>query len=141
MTDDHGAAADRFAASGRVVIVGASLAGLYAAAALRKEGFAGRLTLIGDEPYEPYDRPPLSKSVLTGWLSVEHTALPRSQDLGAQWLLGVPAIGLSVAGHHVRLADGRQVGFDRLLISTGTRARADRALVSVQLLIQIVVLL
>ena len=57
MTDAHGAAADRFAASGRVLIVGASLAGLYAAAALRKEGFAGGLTLIGDEPY---DRPPLS---------------------------------------------------------------------------------
>jgi len=82
MTDANGAAADRFAQSGRVVIVGASLAGLYAAEALRKEGFAGRLTLIGDEPYEPYDRPPLSKSVLTGWLPTDHTALPRSQDLG-----------------------------------------------------------
>ena len=123
MTDANGAGADRFAESGRVVIVGASLAGLYAAEALRKEGFAGRLTLIGDEPYEPYDRPPLSKSVLTGWLPTDHTALPRSQDLDAQWLLGVPATGLSAAGHHVRLADGRQVGFDRLLISTGTRAR------------------
>lgn len=123
MTGASGAGADRFAECGRVVIVGASLAGLYAAEALRKEGFAGQLTLIGDEPYEPYDRPPLSKSVLTGWLPMDHTALPRSQDLDAQWLLGVPATGLSVSGYHVRLADGRQVGFDRLLISTGTRAR------------------
>jgi 3-phenylpropionate/trans-cinnamate dioxygenase ferredoxin reductase component len=123
MTDASGAAAARFAEGGRVVIVGASLAGLYAAEALRKEGFAGRLTLIGDEPYEPYDRPPLSKSVLTGWLPTDHTALPHTQDLDAQWLLGVPATGLSAAGHHVRLADGRQVGFDRLLIATGTRAR------------------
>ena len=52
--------------SGRIVIVGASLAGLRAAEALREEGFRGRLTIIGDEPYEPYDRPPLSKQVLHG---------------------------------------------------------------------------
>jgi 3-phenylpropionate/trans-cinnamate dioxygenase ferredoxin reductase component len=116
-------AANRFAQSGRVVIVGVSLAGLYAAEALRKEGFAGHLTLIGDEPYEPYDRPPLSKSVLTGWLPVEHTALPRSQDLDAHWVLGMQAVGVDAAGYHVRLADSRQVGFDRLLIATGTRAR------------------
>jgi NADPH-dependent 2,4-dienoyl-CoA reductase/sulfur reductase-like enzyme len=52
----------------RVVIVGASPAGLRAAEALLDEGFAGHITLIGDEPSEPYDRPPLSKTVLTGWL-------------------------------------------------------------------------
>ncbi|MFD8820643.1 FAD-dependent oxidoreductase, partial [Streptomyces sp. NPDC059627] len=46
---------------GRIVIVGASLAGLRGAETLRAEGFAGELTMIGDEPYEPYDRPPLSK--------------------------------------------------------------------------------
>ncbi len=116
-------AADRFTKSGRVVIVGASLAGLYAAEALREEGFAGHLTLIGSEPYEPYDRPPLSKSVLTGWLPAEHTALPHSPDLDAEWLLGVPATALDVAGRWVKLADGRRVGFDRLLIATGTRAK------------------
>jgi NADPH-dependent 2,4-dienoyl-CoA reductase/sulfur reductase-like enzyme len=105
----------------RITIVGASLAGLYAAEALRAEGFRGLLTLIGDEPYEPYDRPPLSKAVLAGWLPAEHTALP--QDLEAEWLLGVPATGLDRAGHHVELADGRRVAFDRLLIATGTHAR------------------
>ena len=115
--------ADGNDATNRVVIVGASLAGLHAAEALREEGFAGRLTLIGDEPHEPYDRPPLSKSVLSGWLPVEHTALPRSRDLDARWLLGVPATGLDRAARRVLLADGRQVGFDRLLIATGTRAR------------------
>ena len=49
-----------FGTNGHVVIVGASLAGLRAAEALREGGFRGRLTLVGDEPYEPYDRPPLS---------------------------------------------------------------------------------
>lgn len=52
--------------SGRIVIVGASLAGLRGAEALREAGFTGSLALIGDEPYPPYDRPPLSKTVLTG---------------------------------------------------------------------------
>src|SRR5918997_2070150 len=116
-------AAQRFATSGEIVIVGASLAGLYGAEALRKEGFEGRLTLIGAEPYEPYDRPPLSKSVLSGWLSAERTVLPRSQDLNARWLLGTPAAGLDTEERSVRLADDRRVSFDRLLITTGTRAR------------------
>ena len=107
----------------RVVIVGASLAGLSAAEALRNEGYTGHLTLIGDERYEPYDRPPLSKTVLTGWLPVEHTTLPQLQDIQAEWILGVAATGLDRRSHQVQLADGRVVDFDRLLIATGTRAR------------------
>ena len=83
--------------TGRIVIVGASLAGLRAAEALRLEGFTGSLTLIGDEPYPPYDRPPLSKTVLSGWLPVEHTTLPRFVDIDAEWRLGVPAAGLDLA--------------------------------------------
>jgi ferredoxin len=79
---------------GRIVIVGASLAGLAAAATLRREGFTGALTMIGDEPYRPYDRPPLSKQVLDGWVAPDHTALPRAGELDARWLLGVPATGL-----------------------------------------------
>jgi 3-phenylpropionate/trans-cinnamate dioxygenase ferredoxin reductase subunit len=55
-----------FKEKGRIVIVGASLAGLRAAEALRDEGFTGRLTIVGDESDEPYDRPPLSKQVLAG---------------------------------------------------------------------------
>jgi 3-phenylpropionate/trans-cinnamate dioxygenase ferredoxin reductase subunit len=112
-----------FKTSGRIVIVGASLTGLRAAETLRAEGFRGTLTVIGDEPYEPYDRPPLSKQVLTGWIPAEHTALPRRRELDAEWRLGVPATGLDLATKRVRLADGREVGFDRLLIATGVRAR------------------
>jgi NADPH-dependent 2,4-dienoyl-CoA reductase/sulfur reductase-like enzyme len=51
---------------GRIVIAGASLAGLRTADSLRANGFTGELVLIGDEPHEPYDRPPLSKAVLAG---------------------------------------------------------------------------
>ena len=112
-----------FSTGGHVVIVGASLAGLRAAESLRKEGFRGRLTLVGDEPYEPYDRPPLSKQVLTGRVAPESTALPQAAGLDAEWRLGTPAVGLDLAGKRVRLADGDEVGFDRLLIATGTRAR------------------
>lgn len=61
---------------GRIVIVGASLAGLRAAEHLRDAGFVGSLTLVGDEAHEPYDRPPLSKQVLLGQVLPEHTALP-----------------------------------------------------------------
>ena len=67
-----------FKRDGQIVIVGASLAGLRAAEALRNSGFTGRLTIIGDETHEPYDRPPLSKQVLKGLVLADHTALPRS---------------------------------------------------------------
>lgn len=107
----------------RIVIVGASLAGLEAAETLRHEGFTGSLTVIGDELSEPYDRPPLSKQVLDGLVAAEHTALPESRELDVEWRLGQPATGLDLAGKRVRLADGQEVGFDRLLIATGSRAR------------------
>jgi NADPH-dependent 2,4-dienoyl-CoA reductase/sulfur reductase-like enzyme/ferredoxin len=117
------AAFEAFRRTGRIVIVGASLAGLAAAAVLRREGFAGSLTMIGDEPHQPYDRPPLSKQVLDGWVPPDHTGLPGSDGLDARWLLGVPATGLDLVGGQVRLGDGSTVEYDRLLIATGTRAR------------------
>jgi NADPH-dependent 2,4-dienoyl-CoA reductase/sulfur reductase-like enzyme len=82
---------------GRIVIVGASLAGLRGAEALRNEGFTGHLTIIGDEPHEPYDRPPLSKQVLKGWVPADHTKLPRMREIDAEWRLGVAATGLDRA--------------------------------------------
>ena len=114
---------DTFMKTGRIVIVGASLAGLRAAEKLREEGFAGSLTLVGDEPHEPYDRPPLSKQVPAGTVSPEHTDLPRQREIDADWKLGVAATGLDLHGKQVRLADGSALDFDRLLIATGVRAR------------------
>ncbi|MFE9094752.1 NAD(P)/FAD-dependent oxidoreductase [Streptomyces sp. NPDC007264] len=114
---------ERLRREGRIVIVGASLAGLRAAETLRAEGFAGSLTMIGDEPHEPYDRPPLSKAVLLGRASPLHTELPRRREVDATWRLGVAATGLDVAAYRVRLADGDEVEYDRLLIATGVHAR------------------
>jgi NADPH-dependent 2,4-dienoyl-CoA reductase/sulfur reductase-like enzyme len=108
---------------GRIVIVGASLAGLRAAETLRAEGFTGSLTMIGDEPYEPYDRPPLSKAVLLGRASPHDTDLPQRREIDAKWRLGVAATGLDLTAKRVRLADGDEVEYDRLLIATGVRAR------------------
>jgi NADPH-dependent 2,4-dienoyl-CoA reductase/sulfur reductase-like enzyme len=112
-----------FKARGRVVIVGASLAGLRGAETLRDKGFTGPLTIIGDEPSEPYDRPPLSKQVLKGWVPADHTKLPRLRRVDAEWRLGVAAVGLDRAAKKVSLADGTTVPYDRLLIATGVRAR------------------
>ncbi|ANZ20873.1 ferredoxin reductase [Streptomyces noursei ATCC 11455] len=107
----------------RIVIVGASLAGLRAAETLREEGFAGSLTVVGDEPRPPYDRPPLSKQVLIGDVPAEATALPMRRDPDAEWRLGVAATGLDLLEKRVMLADGESLSYDRLLIATGTRAR------------------
>ena len=106
------------------MIVGASLAGLRAAEALRDEGFTGSLTIIGDEVHEPYDRPPLSKQVLKGWVPAENTKLPRLREVDADWRLGVAATGLDRDNREVRLANGDKVPYDRLLIATGVRSRA-----------------
>src|SRR5881628_1507014 len=113
-----------FKATGRIVIVGASLTGLRAAEALRDEGFTGSLTIIGDEVHEPYDRPPLSKQVLKGWVSAGNTKLPRLRAVDADWRLGVAATALDRANREVVLANGDRVPYDRLLIATGVRSRA-----------------
>ena len=113
------AAVETMKTRGRIVIVGASLAGLRGAEGLRKAGFSGPLTIIGDEPHEPYDRPPLSKQVLKGWVPADHTKLPRLRAVDAQWRLGVAATRLDRANRMVHLANGEEIPFDRLLIATG----------------------
>ncbi|UFN45172.1 NAD(P)/FAD-dependent oxidoreductase [Nocardioides okcheonensis] len=129
---------------GRAVIVGASLAGLRAAAALRANGFEGDLTVIGAEPHPPYDRPPLSKRLLrhqvatpfghsTGPAAADGdpavdpaawgVALPVDPSLDIRWQLGSAAVGLDPRERMVHTVDGRQTPYDALIIATGARAR------------------
>ena len=81
-----------------VVVVGASLSGLRTVEFLRRDGFEGRLTLIGEEEHLPYDRPPLSKQILVGTWEQERTALRRKgyDDLDVDLRLGMRANGLDV---------------------------------------------
>ena len=111
----------------RVVIVGASLAGLRAAETLRANGFDGELTIIGAERHQPYHRPPLSKGVLTGTATVESCALQPAADLAATWRLGEAATGLDLARREVIVAEGARQPFDGLVIATGSRPRSWQA--------------
>jgi 3-phenylpropionate/trans-cinnamate dioxygenase ferredoxin reductase subunit len=108
------------------VIVGAGQAGGWAAVTMRKHGFTGRIVLIGDEPHVPYERPPLSKSVLTaeGEIPVQpFRAREAYEQLNIELQLGVRANEVDVAAGYVHLDDGNKIGFDRLLFATGGRAR------------------
>ena len=109
---------------GRIVVVGASLAGVRTAKALRRKGFDGPLAIIGEEDELPYDRPPLSKQFLTA----DEPALKplEKEDFydGVELRLGQRAVGLDRAAGAVRLADGTEVTGEHVVIATGTRARS-----------------
>ena len=109
------------------VIVGANLAGGRAAQALRKEGFDGRLILIGAEPDPPYERPPLSKEYLRGEAPKEKLFIvpPAFYDENdIELRLGEEAKRIDVQERAVELDSGERVSFDALLLATGGRARA-----------------
>ncbi|WP_127931526.1 NAD(P)/FAD-dependent oxidoreductase [Nonomuraea polychroma] len=107
-----------------VCVVGASLAGLLTARALRAQGYDGRLILVGEEIHRPYDRPPLSKDFLRGVLDDADLALESDgEDLDAEWRLGVAAVGLNAAARRVTLSDGTEVAADGIVIATGASAR------------------
>ncbi len=109
-----------------VTIVGASLAGLNAAEALRRDGFDGPVTLIGAESRLPYDRPPLSKQVLAGDWEPERAALTDSEELASDEIearLGLRATALDLDARELTLHTGETVAFDGLVIATGARCR------------------
>jgi NADPH-dependent 2,4-dienoyl-CoA reductase/sulfur reductase-like enzyme len=111
-----------------VMIVGAGLGGLRTAQQLRSVGMQGRISLVGAESHPPYDRPPLSKQVLTGEWDPERTGLagPDAFDeLGVRTHLGNPAVALRPGdrGHELELADGAALHGDAVVIATGLVAR------------------
>ena len=110
----------------RVVIVGSSVGGVRTARALRAEGYTGHITLVGEEPDLPYDRPPLSKQVLNGAWPTERAGLLTAQaaaDAGIELRLGVAARSLDTEARRVHLADGEVLAYDDLVIATGASAR------------------
>ena len=107
----------------RIVIVGASLAGLRGAQALREFGFDGALTLLGEEPHLPYDRPPLSKQLLAGEQEPADIRLRGVDALNARLILGDRAVALDTAQGTLTTASGEVLRWDRLLLATGSRPR------------------
>ncbi|MFI5961666.1 NAD(P)/FAD-dependent oxidoreductase [Streptomyces asoensis] len=101
----------------RVVVVGAGMAGVQTAVALREQGFDGTVTVIGAEPHQPYDRPPLSKAVLLG--NAEGSAFDVDfEGLGIDLVLGREVDGLRPADHELDTAAG-PVPYDVLVLATG----------------------
>src|SRR5712692_4337629 len=108
------------------VIVGASLAGLRGAEMLRREGYDGRIVLIGAEQHLPYDRPPLSKQFLAGSMGWENVTLRSDDGLDVDWRLATRATGLDLQRRVVNVESGgsaEDVSFDGLLIATGAHPR------------------
>jgi NADPH-dependent 2,4-dienoyl-CoA reductase/sulfur reductase-like enzyme len=111
---------------GRVVVVGASVCGVRTAQALRREGFAGQIVLVGEEQEPPYDKPPLSKQYLTGSYSETKLRLltfDAASSLGVEMRLGTAATGLDVAGHRLHLSDTSSLDYGACVIATGASAR------------------
>ncbi len=115
------------ATAGGVVIVGAGQAGGETAIRLRQLGYAGPVTLIGEEPLPPYQRPPLSKAYLSGALPLERLLLKPEEAYAEEnivLLKGAPVVWLDRAQKRVRLQGGRELPYETLVLATGSRARA-----------------
>lgn len=111
----------------RVVIVGAGLAGVRAAFSLREAGFTGSILLLSDEEHLPYDRPPLSKAVLMKAGEESRIYLTRPEELAAakvELRLGARCAALHPVRRMVELQGGEAIGYDRLVLATGSSVRA-----------------
>ena len=109
-----------------VVIVGAGMAGFSAVSNLRDRGYAGRLVLIGDEPWNPYNRPPLSKAFLTGAVKEADLALrPASyyRDKGVEVVTGRKVVAIDRPHHRVALDDDTVLEYEHLVLAVGARNR------------------
>jgi len=110
----------------RIVIIGAGQAGVQAATTLRAEGFAGMIQMVGDEPYAPYQRPPLSKTYLMGTMERDRLFLKPDAFYDPEncgLIRGVTATSIDREVKLVELSDTGILSYDKLLIATGTRVR------------------
>ncbi|GAA2665648.1 NAD(P)/FAD-dependent oxidoreductase [Streptomyces vastus] len=108
----------------RIVVAGASMGGLRAAEQLRAVGWAGAITVVGDEPHMPYNRPPLSKEVLAGKAPFESLAFtPKASAADVEWRLGTKVVAARLAERTVGLDDGSALSYDGLVVATGMRPR------------------
>jgi 3-phenylpropionate/trans-cinnamate dioxygenase ferredoxin reductase component len=108
------------------IIVGGGLAGAIAAGTLREERFDGTITLLGEEPHRPYERPPLSKDYLQGKVdrdSIFAHPEPWYADHTVELRLGTPMTSLDPAARTITTASGAQLGYDKLLLTTGSTPR------------------
>ncbi|WP_217561211.1 NAD(P)/FAD-dependent oxidoreductase [Streptomyces sp. GbtcB6] len=113
-------------APGRILVVGASASGLTTVESLRRKGYTGEIAVIGDEPHAPYDRPPLSKQVLSGAWEPQRVTLRTAEilsGLAADFVLGDEAVALDPATRTVRTASGRELSADAVVLATGVRPR------------------
>lgn len=109
-----------------IVLVGASAAGLTTAAALRRGGYDRDITLVDAEQHSPYDRPPLSKHLLSGEWDADRVRLKTQDDLdelAVSIRSGVLATNVDLPGRRLALSDGSELGFDRLVLATGVAPR------------------
>ena len=114
-------------AVGKVLIVGAGQAGGEAAQRLRAAGFAGDITLVGDEPIPPYQRPPLSKKYLAGELPLDRLFLRPIETYegeGIRTVFGRRAVWIDRTAKRVRFEGAHELAYDALILATGTRPRA-----------------
>lgn len=109
----------------RQIVIGSSAAGVSAAFAMRRAGFTGTITVVGAEPHEPYERPPLSKSLLSGGTTGLKSIFPAQHyvDDEIDLVLGVGARGLDTRRRTVELTDGQLLPADHVVLATGVRAR------------------
>ncbi|MBV9549355.1 MAG: FAD-dependent oxidoreductase [Alphaproteobacteria bacterium] len=112
--------------SEKIVIIGAGQAGCQAVQSLRAEGFTGAITMVGDEAYPPYQRPPLSKAYLQGQLERPRLFLKPDAfyaEAGCDLLLNISATAIDRVARTVELSDGRKLAYDKLLLTTGGHVR------------------
>ena len=109
-----------------IVVAGGGHAAAQVVDSLRREGFHGRLVMVAGEPTLPYQRPPLSKKFLGGELEAERLPIrPASfyESIHCELMLGIPVVAVDATGHKLRLADGGEIAYDKLVLAIGGHAR------------------